>query len=118
MFISLMTFSLLILNVIFFFYLIFSFSIAIALVASAGLKLSRARKDSLRPIFNTPAVLRQDPTGSDILGGEDLAALSEKTTKEQAALRRVFRNPFSQRGRFKFGRANFRNRLSRGRYYK
>ena len=59
----------------------------LALLASAGIKVSRARKDNIRPIFAVPAVLRQEPTASDVLGTNDLASLSDKTTKEQAALR-------------------------------
>ena len=60
----------------------------LALLASAGIKISRARKDCIRPIFATPAVLRQEPTASHVLGTDDLAGLSERTKKEQAALRR------------------------------
>ena len=56
----------------------------------AGIKISRARKDGIRPIFSKPAVLRQEPTSSHVLGTDDLASLSEKTKKEQAALRRKF----------------------------
>ena len=59
----------------------------IALLTSAGIKISRARKDSIRPIFSVPAVLRQEPTASHVLGTDDLASLSEKTNKEQQALR-------------------------------
>ena len=58
----------------------------LALLASAGIKISRARKDCIRPIFATPAVLRQDPTASHVLGTDDLAGLSDRTKKEQAAL--------------------------------
>ena len=34
----------------------------IALIVSAGLKISKARKDALRPIFKTSAVLKGDPS--------------------------------------------------------
>ena len=60
---------------------------ALTLLTSAAIKMSRARKDCIRPIFSRPAVLRQEPTACNVLGTDDLAGLSEKTNKEQAALR-------------------------------
>ena len=90
---------------------------AISLLASASIKISRARKDALRPIFTVPAVLRQDPTASSLLGGEDLATLSEKATKEQAALWKVFRPSFQFKGR-RFGKSGSFNRFQRNRYNK
>ena len=52
---------------------------AISLMASTSIKISRARKDALRPIFTVPAVLRHDPTAANILGTEDLATLGDKS---------------------------------------
>ena len=89
----------------------------VSLMASVSLKVSRARKDSLRPIFTVPSVLRPDPTADSLLGGEDLATLSEKASKEQAALRKVFRPSFQSKGR-KFGRSGFHSRYQRNRFYK
>ena len=86
---------------------------AISLMASTSIKISRARKDALRPIFTVPAVLRHDPTAANILGTEDLATLGDKACKEQSALRKVFR-PFQARGK-RFGRSGY-NRYSRGKY--
>ena len=80
----------------------------LALMVSAGIKISKARKDSLRPIFRSPAVLRENPTASQVLGTEDLASLSERTSKEQKALSGVFRQAYSSRPRLKFGRGGFR----------
>ena len=80
----------------------------LALMVSAGIKISKARKDSLRPIFRTSAVLRENPTTSQVLGTEDLASLSERTSKEQKALSGVFRQAYSNRPRLKFGRGGFR----------
>ena len=68
----------------------------------AGIKMSKARKDTLRPIFKTSAVLRGDPTASQVLGTDDLASLSEKTTKEQKALYSVFRPTYGARAKFKY----------------
>ena len=62
----------------------------LALMVSAGIKMSKARKDSLRPIFRSAAVLRENPTASQVLGTEDLASLSERTSKEQKALNSCF----------------------------
>ena len=90
---------------------------AVALMASASLKISRARKDALRPIFSTTSVLRHPPTAANILGDQDLASLSEKAKKENDALCRVFRTTHAQRGRYKFSRQSVRNRLSRGRFF-
>lgn len=80
----------------------------LALMVSAGIKISKARKDSLRPIFRFPAVLRENPTASQVLGTEDLASLSERTSKEQKALSGVFRQAYSSRPRLKFGRGGYR----------
>ena len=80
----------------------------LALMVSAGIKISKARKDSLRPIFRSSAVLRENPTASQVLGTEDLASLSERTSKEQKALSGVFRQGYSSRPRLKFGRGGFR----------
>ena len=89
---------------------------AISIMASTSIKISRARKDALRPIFTVPAVLRHDPTAANILGAEDLATLSEKACKEQSALRKVFRPSFQARGK-RFGRSGY-NRYSRGKFNK
>ena len=86
---------------------------AVLLMSSTSIKISRARKDALRPIFTVPAVLRHDPTAANILGAEDLATLSEKATKEQSALKKVFRAGFQSRGK-RFGSRY--SRFSRGRY--
>ena len=80
----------------------------LALMVSAGIKISKARKDSLRPIFRSAAVLRENPTASQVLGTEDLASLSERTSKEQKALSGVFRQAYTSRPRLKFGRGGFR----------
>ena len=79
-----------------------------ALVISASLKISKARKDALRPIFKLPAVLRQDPTAAQVLGTDDLATLSEKTSKEQKALSSVFRPTWTSRTRLKNWRTGTR----------
>ena len=86
---------------------------SLALMVSAGLKISRARKEALRPLFSVQGVLRQDPTASQVFGSEDLATLGEKTTKEQATLRRIFRPVYPSRSRFKMGG---NSRYYRGRY--
>ena len=88
---------------------------SIAIIASASIKISRARKDALRPLFNTPSVLRHDPTASSLLGGEELATLSEKASKEQSALKKVFRPVWTPRTKFKFGRAGY-NKYQRNRF--
>ena len=80
-----------------------------ALVISASLKISKARKDAIRPIFKLPAVLRQDPTAAQVLGTDDLASLSEKTSKEQKALSSCFRPSWASRQRLKYGRAGTRS---------
>ena len=84
----------------------------IALIISASIKISKARKDNLRPIFKLQSVLRQDPTSSQVLGTDDLAGLAEKSTKEQKALNSCFRPVWGSRTRFKFGRGS--SRLLRG----
>ena len=81
----------------------------LALMVSAGIKISKARKDALRPIFKTPAVLRGAPTAAQVLGTEDLATLSEKTSKEQKALYGVFRPAYPSRTKFKFNRGGSRS---------
>ena len=120
----------------------------IALMVSAGIKISKARKEALRPLFSVPAVLRHEvslcsfetlyalfenfynfkkcftmlllifeyfqPTAANILGSGDLASLSEKATKEQGALRRIFRQAYQPRNKFKQTRGSFHR--SRGRY--
>ena len=86
---------------------------SLALMVSAGIKISKARKEALRPLFSVQGVLRQDPTASQVFGSEDLATLGEKTTKEQATLRRIFRPTYTNRARFKMGN---NSRYYRGRY--
>ena len=83
-----------------------------ALSVSASLKISKARKDALRPIFKLPAVLRNNPTASQVLGTDDLATLSEKTTKEQKALNSCFRPIYGARAKFRYARAG--NKSFRG----
>ena len=88
---------------------------SLALMVSACIKMSKARKESLRPLFSVQGVLRQDPTATQVFGSEDLATLGEKTTKEQATLRRIFRPAYSNRSKFKMGASSryFRGRYSR-----
>ena len=81
---------------------------SLALLVSAGIKISKARKDSLRPIFRTSAVLREAPTAAQVMGTEDLATLIERTTKEKKALNGVFRHAYSSRARLKLTRGNSR----------
>lgn len=86
----------------------------IALIVSAGLKISKARKDALRPIFKTTAVLKGDPTASQVLGTDDLASLSDKASKEQKALYGVFRPTYGARSKFKSSSSSRGSRYSRG----
>ena len=121
----------------------------LALLISAGIKISRAWKDALRPIFTVPAVLKvskilnlaifsllffvfyisnlwfitchfvllqHDPTAANIMGTDNLASLSEKATKEQTSLRRVFRPNFTSRSKFKFGKASNQYRFKSSSY--
>ena len=86
----------------------------IALTVSASLKISKARKDNLRPIFKLHSVLRQDPTSTQVLGTDDLAGLAEKSTKEQKALNSCFRPVWGSRAKYKYGRGSSSSRLLRG----
>ena len=88
----------------------------IALIVSAGLKISKARKDALRPIFKTSAVLRGYPTASQVLGTDDLASLSDKASKEQKALYGVFRPTYGTRSKYKGSSSSYSrgNKYSRG----
>ena len=81
----------------------------LALMVSAGIKMSKARKESLRPLFAVPGVLRQVPTTSAVFGEEDLAAIGERTAKEQATLRKIFR-PMYPKAKFR-GAARLRGRF-------
>ena len=86
---------------------------ALALIVSSGLKISKARKESLRPPFAVPGVLRQVPTASQVFGSDDLATLGEKTAKEQATLRKLFRPVYPRGTRFRMGGNRFRGRFPR-----
>ena len=87
---------------------------SLALMVSSSIKISKARKESLRPLFSVHSVLRQDPTASQVFGETDLATLGEKSTKEQATLRRIFRPAYSNRARFKSSAGRFyRGRFSK-----
>ena len=86
---------------------------SLALIVSSGLKISKARKESLRPLFSVPGVLRQVPTATQVFGSEDLATLGEKTAKEQATFRKIFRPMFPRGSRFRLGGNRFRGRFSR-----
>ena len=75
----------------------------LAIVMSAGLKVSRARKHALRPLLKYPSsgILEQPPTSEHVLGSSDLASLSEKASKEYKALSGVFRQNSQYRSRFR-----------------
>ena len=88
---------------------------SLALMVSASLKISKARKESIRPLFSVQGVLRQDPTASQVFGTEDLATLGERTAKEQATFRKIFRPVFSSRSRYKLGgnSRSYRGRMAK-----
>ena len=77
----------------------------LAVLMSAGLKISKARKQSLRPLFNykSTSILDQAPTSAHVLGSDDLATISDKASKERKALSGVFRMAQHNRGRFRNG---------------
>ena len=85
---------------------------SLALVVSSGIKISKARKDALRPIFKSEAaaVLRHNPTAAQVLGSEDLAKLSEDASREKKAFSGVFRPTYFSRARYKQGRGSFQFR--------
>ena len=87
---------------------------SLALMVSASLKISKARKESIRPLFSVQGVLRQDPTATQVFGSEDLASLGEKTAKKQATFRKIFCPVYPSRSRFKMGGyGRYRGRMSR-----
>ena len=76
----------------------------LAVLMSAGLKISKARKHSLRPLLNyyaSSSILDQQPTSAHVLGSADLASISDKATKERKALSGVFRQAANNRPRFR-----------------
>ena len=79
----------------------------LAILISAALKVSKARKHALRPLlkYSSSNILQQQPTSQHVLGSDDLAALSDKANKEQKALYGVFRHAAQNRQRY---RASFR----------
>ncbi|CAL4087428.1 unnamed protein product [Meganyctiphanes norvegica] len=78
---------------------------ALAVVISASLKVSKARKHALRPLlkYSSSGILLQNPTSQHVLGSSDLAALSDKATKEHKAVSGCFRLASQNRPRFKTG---------------
>ena len=87
----------------------------LAVVMSAGLKISKARQQSLRPLLNyyATSILDQNPTSAHVLGSNDLASLSDKATKERKAMSGVFRSSASNRVRFRTNRYKQFNRSYR-----
>ena len=75
----------------------------LAIIISASLKVSSARKDALRPLlkFSSTGILGHNPTSEHVLGSADLASLSEQATKEYRALSGVFRNASENRARYR-----------------
>ena len=75
----------------------------LAIIISASLKVSSARKDALRPLlkFSSTGILGHNPTSEHVLGSADLASLSEQATKEYRALSGVFRNASENRPRYR-----------------
>ena len=77
----------------------------LAIMISASLKISSARKDALRPLlrFSSTGILSHQPTAEHVLGSPDLANLSEQAAKEHRALSGVFRHAAENRGRLRSG---------------
>ena len=73
----------------------------LATMISASLRVSKARKNALRPIikFSSSGILQHQPTAQHVLGSSDLASLADKANKENKALSGVFFRQ-TNRGRF------------------
>ena len=76
---------------------------ALAVLISAALKISKARKHALRPLlrYSSSNLLQQQPTSQHVLGSDDLASLSDKATKEHKAIYGVFRQAAQNRPRYR-----------------
>ena len=87
----------------------------LAIMVSSGLKISKARKHSMRPLFQftSAGILDSNPTSAHVLGTDDLASLSEKASKEQKALTGVFRPAYANRTKFRTSYFRY-NRTYRG----
>ena len=72
----------------------------LATMISASLRVSKARKQALRPIvkYSSSGILQHQPTSQHVLGSGDLASLADKANKENRALSGVF---FRQGSRIK-----------------
>ena len=75
----------------------------LAIIISASLRVSKARKHALRPIikFSSSGILQHQPTAKHVLGSSDLASLAEKASKENKALMGGFRQAGRSRGRYR-----------------
>ena len=76
----------------------------LATMISASLRVSKARKNALRPIikYSSSGILHHQPTSQHVLGSPDLASLADKANKENRALSGVFFRQTSRgRGRFR-----------------
>ena len=75
----------------------------LAIIISASLRVSKARKHALRPIikFSSSGILQHQPTSKHVLGSSDLASLAEKANKENKALTGIFRHGGRGRGRYR-----------------
>ena len=76
---------------------------SLAVIISASLKVSKARKHALRPLlrFSSSNLLQQQPTSQHVLGSDDLAALSDRATKEHKAIYGFFRQASHNRSRYR-----------------
>ena len=81
----------------------------LAVLISASLKVSKARKHALRPLikFTSSGILQEQPTSQHVLGSPDLALLSDKAKKEYRALSGVFRIPGQNRSRNRGFQSNY-----------
>ena len=75
----------------------------LAILISASLRVSKARKHALRPIvkYSSSGILQHQPTAQHVLGSSDLASLADKANKENKALSGVFRYTGRNRGRYR-----------------
>ena len=89
----------------------------LAVLMSAGLKISKARKHALRPLLNyySTSILDQQPTSSHVLGSDDLATMSDKASKERKAISGVFRTSANNRVRYRTN-GRFKNYKSARQY--
>ena len=85
----------------------------LAVLMSAALKISKARKHAIRPLLNyyATSILDSQPTSAHVLGSDDLASISDKASKERKAMSGVFRTSAYNRARY---RPNSRFRSFRG----